>query len=364
MPKRPLIALDARLYRGTSTGDSSYWTGLIDTFAAMDADIDWAFVSDAPCPHGAPSAVAQRWVELAARSSRVWSLLTFPSWANVAKPDVVHTQYSVSPLHRRPVVTTIHDISFQLHPEWFPPKHRFLLRSAMPGTIRRARQIITVSKTSAEEIEAHYPGARGKVTPIWNGPNPLVPYRSEADRAQARSRVAERWGWDAPFLLSVSTLWPRKNMQLAIDAVSMLPSDLPHLLVLTGKAGWGELRPSARVKTTGYVTEEELADLYAVAEMTLCPSWHEGFGMPLVEAFASGCPVTCSSGGALPEVAGDAAWVMPTFSPQDWASHLQAVLSDSGKLEERRTRGRARAKEFSWERSAAEHLALYRTFFS
>jgi glycosyltransferase involved in cell wall biosynthesis len=225
----------------------------------------------------------------------------------------------------------------------------------VPNSIQRAAAVITVSETSKREIESAYPRAYGKTYAILNSASDAI-----QPVENAKDIVAREMGLDGPFILSVSTQWPRKNMQLAIDAVNLLPQKMPDKLVLTGKSGWGELTTDSRVVLPGYVSTELLCALYSAADLYLCPSFHEGFGIPLVEAFRCGCPVICSSGGALPEVAGDAAAVMPDFRPETWAHAIQEMLGDSSKLDGMKARGVARAKNFSWERSAQQHLEVYR----
>jgi alpha-1,3-rhamnosyl/mannosyltransferase len=161
---------------------------------------------------------------------------------------------------------------------------------------------------------------------------------------------------EAPYLLTVGTRWPRKNMSLAIEAAKIAGSKI----VVTGKAGWGEESLGGNAQTVGYVSNESLCALYSGASLYLAPSRHEGFGIPVIEAFACGCPVLCSIGGALPEVAGDAAFVEPTWDPQHWAESIRNLLGDSGKLHDLRRRGFERVKLFDWVESARLTAEVYR----
>ncbi len=161
-------------------------------------------------------------------------------------------------------------------------------------------------------------------------------------------------------MLTVGTRWPRKNMALALDACELLPPDIPHKLVVTGKPGWGEERLGSRGIAVGYVSSEELSELYSAADLYLAPSRHEGFGVPVLEAMRCGCPVLASSGGALPEVVGDAGIIERSWEPAAWSQTIQKALGDSSKLNELRQRGRAREAEFSWEDTARKTLDVYR----
>lgn len=148
-------------------------------------------------------------------------------------------------------------------------------------------------------------------------------------------------------------------MALAIEACERLPAELPHRLVLTGKEGWGDDRPGARTVLTGYVSFPMLSALYSAADLYLAPSRHEGFGLPVLEAFLCGCPVMCSAGGALPEVAGDAAEVNRSMDPNEWARAIADSLGNSSKLAAMRERGFRRVAKYSWRRAAEVHAQVY-----
>lgn len=351
-----MIALDARLYAGHQTGDSTYWTGLIEALVESHAGLDLRFFSDREAPMEAPAGVRERWVRLPARSGRWWSWVTFPLAARRAGAKVTHTQYALSPLAKGGV-TTVHDISFLISPEWFRSKDRRLLTLTVPASMRRARAVVTVSETSRKEIVSRFPNLSEKTHAIWNGPNTAL---SPVSLPQARQRVEADFGLSEPYVLSVSTRWPRKNMGLAVAAMEGLPKKIPHQLVLTGKSGWGDESVGPRTVTTGFVRPDQLSALYAAADLYLCPSFHEGFGLPLVEAFGLGCPVLSSVGGALPEVGGEAAEYVADFLPETWTRRIQELLENSGKLAEMRQRGLERARLFSWSRSAQAHAELYR----
>lgn len=344
------VALDARLVSGTSTGDSSYWTGLLHGLAKLDLDLRYLLFSNAPRPPGIPDSDKFQWVELHASQSRWWSWVKFPLKARSMGAGALHTQYSLSPLARNGI-TTIHDVSFFIGPEWFRPRDRAILTRTVPASARRARKVIAVSETCRKEIEHYIPAARGKTVAVYNG---LPPWVSRVEDPQP---ALSRLGVQRPYLLTVGTRWPRKNMQLAVDAVQQTTG---QKLVVTGKPGWGDQPEGSQVQAVGYVSNEDLCALYSGASLYLAPSRHEGFGIPVIEAFACGCPVLCSTGGALPEVAGDAAEVEPTWEAAHWAGTIERLLGDSSKLEELRQRGLARVKSFDWTESARQTADIYR----
>ena len=269
----------------------------------------------------------------------------------------IHTQYSLSPLVGKRGVTTIHDVSFLIGPEWFKPKDRIILSRTIPLAVRRANQILAVSETCRKEIESYLPAAMGKTSVTYNA---CPPWINAVDPAEARTRVSHELGLEGPFLLTVGTRWPRKNMGLALDAASMLADRLPHRLAVTGKFGWGDDGLGNRGKAVGYVSTELLSCLYSAADIYLAPSRHEGFGIPVLEAFRCGCPVVCSTGGALPEVADDCALVEQTWDPEHWARSIESLLDDPSKLETLRSKGREREKLFTWKGMAERTLDVYR----
>ncbi|MCH8977911.1 MAG: glycosyltransferase family 4 protein [Armatimonadetes bacterium] len=352
----PFVALDARQLTERSTGDTSYWRGLVGGLAEVDTGLRFLLYSNAARPSWIPEDDRFSWIELPG-GGRWWSLYSFPTDARKRGARAIHTQYNLSPLAGKIGVTTIHDVSFFIGPEWFGWRDRFILRSQVPGSVARAARVITVSETSRLEIERFIPAAAGKVRVTHNalGDNIRPTPPEDAERT-----VRRELGIEGPFLFTVGTRWPRKNMRLAIEAAGLLPESTPHKLVVCGKAGWGELAPNDRTIFTGYVSDKELTALYQCADLYLAPSLHEGFGIPLLEAWACGCPVLCSSGGALPEIAGDAAEIMQSWEARDWAARIAELLSDSSKLGSLRERGLKRLGEFSWKETALKTAEVYR----
>lgn len=359
MPARnvPLtVALDARLIGGTSTGDSTYWTGLVHGLSKLDSDVRYLLYSNASRPANVPQSDRLRWIQLAG-SPRIWSLVKFPLAARRAKASITHVQYNLSPLIRKGGVTTIHDVSFFIEPKWFQARDRELLQRFVPSSAKRAKAVITVSETSKREISFWIPEAKLKTIAIANA---AAIDRQRLPRHEAREIIEARFGLSGPYALTVGTRWPRKNMKLAIEAMESLPSTLAQKLLITGKSGWGEEIAGPRTQFTDYVDEATMNALFSAADLYLAPSLHEGFGIPILEAFRCGAPVISSAGGALPEVVGSAGRIVTSWKAEDWALEIGALLSDSGKLETMQLAGFEREKSFTWEASAMRHEAVYR----
>lgn len=350
------VAIDARLATTRNTGDTSYWRGLVRGLAEVETDATFLLYSNAPRPDSIPDLPRFRWICLEG-GSRWWSLVQFPLAAFRAGADVIHTQYNLSPLAGRRGVTTVHDVSFLIEPNWFRSKDRVLLQWQVPASCRRARRVLTVSETSRSEIERLVPGTRGKVVVT---PNALGDNIMPLPRPEAKAFVKDRFAIDGDYLFALGTRWPRKNLRLAVEAVSRLPASFGQKLIVSGQEGWGGDLADERVVYTGYVSDAELSALYSGAELFLAPSLHEGFGIPILEAFACSCPVLCGPGGAMPEVAGGAAHVTSGYEAVEWSAAVEALLADSSNLAAMRARGHERLTHYDWGTTARLTLDAYR----
>jgi glycosyltransferase involved in cell wall biosynthesis len=278
--------------------------------------------------------------------------------AHTLDPDVLHAIYFAPYVARRPVVLTIHDISYELHPEFFSRTERWRGRTLIRDSARRARVVVTVSETSRRDIIERYGMAEDRVITIHNG----VPQRLLDGPVPALGSIGDR----PVRLLALGTLQPRKNLARLFGAVRMASKVRPIHLRVVGPDGYQaevireQLEGAAEVEIVGYVPDDALADEYRQADMLVYPSLYEGFGLPVVEAMACGVPVITSSGGALPEVAGDAALIV---DPHDEVAIADAILRLAGDDDLRRhlsERGRTRARRFSWAESAERHIQAYR----
>jgi glycosyltransferase involved in cell wall biosynthesis len=284
-------------------------------------------------------------------------MVRFPLAARRMGARAIHTQYNLSPLAGRRGITTIHDVSFFVGPEWFRPVDRMTLQKFVPASARRAKFVLTVSETSKTDIQRFIPGVEDKIVVTHNACNPAI---EPMPRDAALDIVGRELGVSAPFVLTVGTRAPRKNMNLATAAVDRLPSDFPHTLVVSGKEGWGDEKLGVRAQTVGFVTDRQLAALYSAADLYLAPSLYEGFGITILEAFTCMCPVLCSDGGAQPEVAGRAAMIMRGSDAREWSSAIVGLLKDPNRLETMRELGRRRAEQFSWKDMARRTTDVYR----
>jgi glycosyltransferase involved in cell wall biosynthesis len=176
-----------------------------------------------------------------------------------------------------------------------------------------------------------------------------------------------------PYILAVGKISPRKNLEMVIRALDKLHSRIPHHLVTVGGDGWdfkgikdlvATLGLADRVHSLGFVSDETLNALYAKASLFIYPSLFEGFGLPVLEAMATGCPVITSNLSSLPEVAGEAALLIDPRNLDEMASAIEAICTDSTLASALQRNGKKRAGQFSWKKCAEETALIYRILAS
>jgi glycosyltransferase involved in cell wall biosynthesis len=277
-------------------------------------------------------------------------------------------QYTAPPLAPCPVIATIHDLSFEHLPETFNRRSRVQLRLTVRRTARRAARILTLSEFSRRDISETYKIDldRIAVTPAAASPH-FAPITSEAELEVVR----QKYGIQRDYILSLSSIQPRKNLVRLIEAYSYLHehkgSELPQL-VIAGKKGWLEsevfrvAKQSAaanHIVFTGYVSEAELPALYSGALCFVYPSYFEGFGLPVVEAMQCGAPVIVANRTSLPEVVGDAGILIDPFNHKDIAQAIDQLISNPAARHDLRQLGIERAKAFNWLDTARQTLQVY-----
>jgi glycosyltransferase involved in cell wall biosynthesis len=254
-----------------------------------------------------------------------------------------------------PVVYTLYDISLVKYRAEHPRERVQFFDFFFKRRRQYADHIITISEFMKQELIAYLGFDPDRVTAIPLASDPVFSRRHDAQIASACAALSI----PHDFLLCVGTLEPRKNIALALQALMLAKTDIP--LVLTGWQGWGDkgwlevIKKShleKRVFITKYVTDEMLACLYSGARALVYPSFYEGFGLPVLEAMACGCPVVCARSSSLPEVAGDAALFFDPHDAWDCAAAIEKVVCDSTVHKQLTMRGFSRASDFSWQRTA------------
>jgi glycosyltransferase involved in cell wall biosynthesis len=362
------IGIDARPLCAPKTGDRTYLLGLLEGLARVGADHEVILYFDQPPPADVPFARGWQTRVVTAPHPRLWTPLTLPDAARVDRCDVLHVQY-IAPTCRRPrVVTTIHDVTFRLHPEWFPLKDRLLLDWGIRKSLRTVAAIITGSECTRQDLARVYgvPPERVALTPYAVSPT----FRPPADQSMVQDVLA-RHGIKTPYALFVGVLQPRKNLPRLISAfrIARERAGLPHRLVIAGKVGWKaapivaaiqQAEAAGHAQYVGYVPDVDLPALYGGAAAFLFPTLYEGFGLPVLEALACGTPTLTSNVSALPEVAGDAALLADPTDEPSLADAIIALLTDESLRARLAAAGPARARQFTWERTAQLTLECYR----
>ncbi|HUV47105.1 MAG TPA: glycosyltransferase family 1 protein [Candidatus Bathyarchaeia archaeon] len=303
----------------------------------------------------------------------------FPIENFIGEVDVFHSSDWLEPPSRKAKkVTTVHDLAVFKYPETFSPRGGHNIVENQKRKLHFVKQecdlIIAVSETTKQEAMEILKIPERRIKVVYEAADPIYYRRPTAEIAE----VKRKYRLEEDYLLCVGTREPRKNLNRAIMAFAEIAVANKGLsLVIIGKYGWGDdsskFNPSTklrtrvqsskletRVKTLGFVEKEDLARLYSGASAFIYPSLYEGFGLPILEAMACGCPVITSDLGAMKEVAEEAALLVDPESIESIAGEISKVYRNKKLQEELKVKGLKRAGEFSWEKTALQTLELYR----
>lgn len=270
--------------------------------------------------------------------------------------------------YRGPAVVSIHDLSHLHYPQYHPADRVDHFNRNLPDTLARASHVITGSDFTRDEIVRLLGVAPQQVTRVYHGVDPRYAPRGRDELAPLLARYGLA---DKRYLLVVGTLEPRKNLRALIEAYDQLPLSWQqrYPLLLVGARGWIDrafmdrlerLQAAGRVIWPGYVPENDLPLLYAGAHGFAFPSLYEGFGLPALEAMASGVPLLVSDASSLPEVVGAAGLRIDTQSDVALREGLQRLMEDEDWRRHCRAAGLEQAASFSWERCVEDTVAVYR----
>ncbi len=289
---------------------------------------------------------------------RIWRYLPVPHECMFpGKVDLsVFFNFIVPPNIRGKVITTVHDLTYLRYPETMKKSNYQHLTRGMDYSVKRSDKIVTVSHFSKQEIQKYLKVPEEKISVVYNAP-------SLTERTADYDAVCKKYGIRGDYILFVGTIEPRKNVARLLRAFDLLKGDskIPHQLVLAGGKGWQDeqifqtfqrIKCSDDIVFTGYVSAEEKNTLYQNASAFVFPSIYEGFGIPPLEAMTWGCPVVCADAASLPEVVGEAAELVDPLDETSIARGILRILSDHDRTSGLIQKGKLRAKEFSWERSA------------
>jgi glycosyltransferase involved in cell wall biosynthesis len=364
--RRPIrVALDAHVVGRRQTGNETYVVNLgsalaarsdIDTIAYVDAGTSW--------PDGV-TAPRLRSLRLAARELRI--PVELPYRARTDGADILHVQYVRPPVVRMPVVTAIHDVSFEDLPGLFSRPTTARLRWSIRLSAKHSAAVVTLSEFTKARLLHHYDLKPERVIVAPAGVS------ARWKRLPAAEVVERLAGLDLPprFVLAVGNLHPRKNIPRLIRSVDRLRrAGLDDVgLVVAGQPGWradevneaiASVRGEGWIRLTGYVTDPILEALYNAALVVAYPSMYEGFGLPVAEALAIGAIVVASDSTSIPEVAGDAAVLVDPTDDDALGAGLERAATDLALRARLAEAGPRRAAILTWEACAEATVSAYR----
>ncbi len=304
--------------------------------------------------------------------SRFFMNIGFGAGARTWGADLYHEPNFLPFQFRGPVVTTIHDLSYLRFPETHPKLRVATMRKLLPKAIDKSAYILTDSEFIKQEIVSLFGASPDKVHAVHLGVSshyhPMTPQETHACMKQYHLTHGR-------YVLAVGTLEPRKNLPQALKAYQNLPNRLrsTYPLVIAGMKGWfadaiestiRNLEEKGQVRLLGYVADGVLPQLYAGAAMLLYPSLYEGFGLPPLEAMASGIPVITSNQSSMPEVVDDAGYTIDPSDTEAMTVAMQELIEAGGQRQMRIERGLARARLFTWQRCAEQTVAVYKSALS
>jgi glycosyltransferase involved in cell wall biosynthesis len=378
------IGIDAsRIAVAARTGTEHYTFELLAALARRDRRTRYTLYCNAP-----PAALPPLGPNFALRRipfPRLWTHARLSAEIALRPPDVLFIPAHVVPLgaplaRGTATVVTVHDLGYLRYPEAHTRAQRLYLRLSTIWSARTADRVIAISGATRDDLVRLAGVPREKIAVVHHGVAP----RFRPAEGPRPERIRALVG-DGPYFLYVGTIQPRKNLIRLIEAfarelqivdcrLQSTSSDLQSAicnpqLVISGKRGWlteaierraAELGIGERVRFTGYVPDDDLPALLAGALAFVFPSLYEGFGMPVLEAMASGVPVLAANTTALPEVAGDAALLVNPEDTAAIAAGLARLASEPELRAELRARGLARAAGFTWDACAVATLAVLR----
>ncbi len=363
------IAIDARKLHDFGVG--TYVRNLLRHLARLDTQTEYVLLCREE-DHSLPSLLGPnfRAVRETSGNYSIREQIHIPYALMREQVDLFHAPHYVLPaaVPCRSVVT-IHDTIHLMFPQYLPNRLApYYARAAMWTAVRRSDRILTVSATSKRDILKFFDVPPEKIEVV---PNAIDERFDVEPREEEVVRVRERYQLTGRFLLYVGNVMPHKNLERLIDAFARLRKDgfddLRLLIIGNEISRLPALRRAVHhhklhkhVRFLGFLPDEMLAVLYRLAAVFVFPSLYEGFGLPPLEAMASGTPVVTSNVSSLPEIMGDAALLVNPYDPESIKQGIAAVLSDDGLREQLRRKGLARARDFSWERSVERTLRIYR----
>ena len=362
------IAIDARKLRDYGIG--TYVRNVLRHLSRLDRSTEYVLLCQAQdCGVAEELGENFRAVRQAAPAYSVREQVAVPLDLRREGIDLFHApHYVLPPLTPCKAIVTIHDCIHLRFPQYLPNRLAYAYaRSSLWMAAHRAERVLTVSEASKRDILRYFRIPESRIHVIHNA----IDERFGTEPAEEEvTRVRERYQLNDPFVLYAGNIKPHKNLERLIEAFHLLRRqghDHVKLLIIGDEISkYATLRRAVHryklhkhVRFFGFVPDKTLAILYRLAAVFVFPSLYEGFGLPPLEAMASGTPVVTSNISSLPEVVGDAALLIDPYSAEAIADAMRRVLTDAALRDDLRRRGLERARHFSWERSVTRVREIY-----
>ena len=344
-----------------------YATNLLQALLRLDRQNDYIFLYRYDSDRGRFGKQQNlEEVVLPSFSKLWWDQYEVPRFAAKENIDLIYNpKLSIPLLSDSKMVFVMHGGAQVVVPHLFKWYDRIYFTLANKLYCRRADAIITMTHLGAKDLIRYMGADERKIHVIHEAYNPYCKVLSPNEAVRSKYSLPEK------FILFVGGITPLKNFGNILRAFQIIPRSLPHKLVVVGFNRWkfkddlrlvDKLGVGDRIMFPGFVPDEEIPDFYNLAELFVFPTIYEGFGIPILEAMACGCPVITSITGCAPEVAGDAAELVDPYSPEDIALAIERLLTDEALRQSRIKKGLSRATNFSWDKCARETLKVFQSF--
>jgi len=376
------IGIDIRNIGKSRTGDEVVFFNLVKNLARLNKEGEYFLFTDILDENILAKIKVDLEIEnkknfqiisLKTRNKFTWNLWTLPKYLQKNPLDVYHTQYILPfriPKDTR-LITTIHDISFRVFPEMIKKSDLFFLKILIPWSLKRADKIIAVSEFTKNEIVKYYKIKPEKISVVKNALGEEFLKDKNLSESPFSADVIGKYSLPQDYILYFGTLQPRKNLPIIVEALSKIKRELQgtKLLLCGNRQAHNfdskidqkikDLKMEAEVIFPGFVSNKDKPAIFRMARALCFPSFYEGFGIPILEAFASDIPVIASDIPAHREIGGDAVYYFNPQDANDLSQKIKKVFLDQELKKNLIQKGQERLTHFSWEKSAKDLQEIY-----
>lgn len=364
----PRIGIDAsRVNRKEKTGTENYSTSLIRALMQRETEHEFVLYSSGPL-NGEdftylPSHVHSRVI----RAPRLWTQGRLSLEMVFHRPDLLFIPSHTIPwVHPKNVIVTCHDLAFEVFPNCYKPQTRRELQMTTKQMVDWGTIIIAVSENTKKDLMSYYHARDDQIRVIYHGYNEEIPSYTQQFSQQLRASLHLH----DPYIITVGRVELKKNILRLVMAYETLlkKKNISQKLLIVGKLSYGAQKVQdyiinhglqKHVFLVGYLDQKSYTSLLAEADLFIYPSLYEGFGLPLLEAFACDIPVCASRTSSIPEVVGDSALLFDPLDNESIASTMYSILSRPALRNTLQVKGKNRLKKFSWEKCARETMDTF-----